>query len=83
MGGMSSVGVFLRDPSSYLYEFWRKTTENSEWLGQQAQPGIEHGTSHLPVLECRTTDGANDKQFDIHALPGIQTQDLWCSSRLP
>ena len=43
-------GVFLRDPSPYLYEHWRKTTENSEWLGRQAQPGFEPGTSCLPVL---------------------------------
>ena len=24
MGGVPSVGVFLRDPSPYLREFWRK-----------------------------------------------------------
>ena len=29
-----------------------KTTENSERLGQQAQPGIETGTSRLPVLSA-------------------------------
>ena len=50
MGGMPSVGIFLRDPSPYLREFWRKTTENSERLGRQARPGIEPGTSRLPVL---------------------------------
>ena len=49
MGGMSSVGVFLRDPSLYLRKFRRKTTKNSERLGRQARPGIEHDTSRLPV----------------------------------
>ena len=32
-GEMPTVEVFLRDPSPYLHGFWRKTTENSEWLG--------------------------------------------------
>ena len=27
-----------------------KTTENSERLGRQARPGLESGTSRLPVL---------------------------------
>ena len=31
-----------------------KTTENSERLGQQAQQGIEPGTSRQPVFEYRT-----------------------------
>ena len=31
-----------------------KTTENSEQLGRQVRPGIEPGTSRLPVLERRT-----------------------------
>ena len=29
-----------------------KNTENSERLGRQVLPGIEHGTSHLPVLRA-------------------------------
>ena len=40
MGGMTSVGVFLRDPSLYLSE---KTSENSTRLDRQARPGTEHG----------------------------------------
>ena len=48
VGGMPSVGVFLRDPSPYLREFRRKTAENSERLGRQARPSIEPGTSRLP-----------------------------------
>ena len=47
-GGMSSVRVFLRDPNPRVLE---KTTENSEQLGRQARPGIEPGTSRLPVFE--------------------------------
>ena len=50
MGGMSSVDVFLRNPSPYLCEFRRKTTENSEQLGQQARPGIEPVTFRQSVL---------------------------------
>ena len=46
MGGMPSVGVFLRGPSPYS----EKTTENSERLGRQARPGFEPGNSRLPVL---------------------------------
>ena len=29
-----------------------KTTENSKWLGRQARPGIQPGTSHLAVLRA-------------------------------
>ena len=50
MGAMPSVGVFLRDPSPYLREFRRKTTENSERLGRQARPRFVPGTSRLPAL---------------------------------
>ena len=32
-----------------------KTTENSERPGRQARPGIEPGTSRLPVFERRIT----------------------------
>ena len=49
-GRVCSVGIFPRGPSQYLLEFRRKTTENSEWLSRQARPGIESGTSCLPVL---------------------------------
>ena len=50
MGGVPSVGVFLRDPSPYLREFRRKQRKNSERLGRQARPGFEPGTSRLPVF---------------------------------
>ena len=52
IGGVSFVGVFLKDPSLYLRKFWRKTTENSEQLGRQARPGFEPGTSRLPALRA-------------------------------
>ena len=43
-----------RPPSEPFYEILsrvsKKTKENSEWLGQQTRPGIEPGTSRLPVL---------------------------------
>ena len=44
--------IFLRDSNSYLCEFWKESTENSERLGQQARSGIEPGTSRLPVLNA-------------------------------
>ena len=44
MGGVPSMGVFLRDPRG-TPRVSEKTTENSERLGQQARPGIERGTS--------------------------------------
>ena len=49
IGGMPSVGIFLRDPSQYLRKF---RTENSERLGRQARLGFEPGTSRLPVLSA-------------------------------
>ena len=52
VGGVSSVGVFLRDPSPYLRKVQEKTTENSERLGRQERLGIEPGTSHLPALSA-------------------------------
>ena len=36
IGGMPSVGVFLRDPKPYLTRVSKKITENSEQLGRQA-----------------------------------------------
>ena len=53
IGEMPSMGVFQREPSPYLHKFQRKTTENSEWLSQQAWQGIEHGTSCLSVLRVK------------------------------
>ena len=52
-----------------------KTTGNSERLDRQARPGIEPGTSRLPVYSA-AIGGGKDGQFDVHALPGIRTQDL-------
>ena len=51
MEDMSSVGVFLRDPSPYIREIRRKPRKNSEWLGPQERPGNDPGTFRLPVLE--------------------------------
>ena len=45
-----SIGVFLKDPSSYLSECWR----NPEWLSRQERPGFEPGTSRLLVLSFYT-----------------------------
>ena len=49
-GRVPSEGVFLRDPRQYLFEFRKKNTENSEWLGRQVRPRSEPGTSRLSVL---------------------------------
>ena len=50
-----------------------KTTENSERLGRQGQPGIEYGISHLSVLNAEHLSycwGARRDSFDMHVLPG-------------
>ena len=56
MGRVPSVRVFPRDLNPYLREFRRKPRarkpQNSERLGRQARPGIELGTSYLPVLSA-------------------------------
>ena len=54
IGGMPSVGVLLRDPSSYFTRVSEKTTENFERLGRQERPGFESGISRLPVLSVTT-----------------------------
>ena len=41
--------AFLKDSNQYFTRVSKKTTENSEWLDRQAQPGIEPGTSHLSL----------------------------------
>ena len=48
IGGVPSLGFFLRERVP------KKTTENSEWLGQQARPGFEPGTPRLPILSVTT-----------------------------
>ena len=48
MGGMPSVGVFLRD-SIVFTGVPEKITENPERLGRQARPEFEPDTSRLLV----------------------------------
>ena len=43
---------FLRYLNPYLKEFRKKTTENSEWLRRQTQPGIEPDNPRLTVLRA-------------------------------
>ena len=50
IGGVPSVGVFLRDPSPYLREFRRKPR-----LGRQVRPRFEPVTFRLPVLGATTS----------------------------
>ena len=47
--GVSSVGVFLRHPNTYLSKFWRK---NSERLGRQVRLEFEPDISRLPALRA-------------------------------
>ena len=66
--------AFLRDTSPYLRQFRRKPRKNSERLGRQARPGIEHCTSRLPVLKHRIAQplvGPRTDSFSIHTLTGI------------
>ena len=52
MGGVPSVGVFLRNPCPYLRVFLRKPGANL--LDRQARPEIKPGTSRLQAFERRT-----------------------------
>ena len=71
MGWMPSVAIFLRDPSPYLREFRRKPVKTPNRQVNKHDPGVEPGTS------------LKYGQFNVHALAGIRTQNLRCSSRLP
>ena len=47
------MGVFLRDPSTYLHEFQReprKTPNEMVSDGRQGRPWFEPGSSRIPVL---------------------------------
>ena len=46
--GVPSVEVFLRDPSSYLREFWR-----NHGILRTVRPGIELGTKPLSALSAK------------------------------
>ena len=72
------MGVFLRDPSPYLREFRRKLRT------ARSTSATEEWTWHLPSTSfwAQPLVGRRTDSFDIHALPGIRTRDLWCSSRL-
>ena len=50
MGGVPTVGIFLRDNNPYLWGFFEKTTENSERLVRRTRPGIESVMSCVPIL---------------------------------
>ena len=43
MGAVRSVGVSLRNPSPYLRELERKTTENPERLTTQGESSVASG----------------------------------------
>ena len=68
MGGVPSVGVFLRDPSPYLREFRRKLRKTPNLLGRQARPGFEPGASRFPVLSVTTQPVVGPKYFELISL---------------
>ena len=72
MGGVSSVGGLSKGSQPVFKRVSEKTTENSERLDRQAWPGIEPGTSRLPVQNRSVIGVAKDRQFDIRALPGVR-----------
>ena len=49
--GGGSVGIFLKDPTR-ITQVSEKITEIFEWLGRQARPRIEPGTSRQPILRA-------------------------------
>ena len=85
-GLVPSVGVFLRNSSPYSREFRRKTTENSERLGQQARPGIEPGTSCLLIFERRTTlplVGPRTDRLPSMPYPGFEPETFGVATGSP
>ena len=52
ISGVPSVGVFLSDSSPYLSEFPEKLRKTTERPSRHEWPGIEIGTSCLPVLHA-------------------------------
>ena len=73
MGGVPSVGGISKGPKPVFTSVSVKTTENSELLSRQAQPGIESGTSRLPVFERRTAHPLSGPRTDrFMPYPGFE-----------
>ena len=52
MGGVPSVGGLYKGSEPVFTGILKKTTENFERVGRQAQPRIEHGTSRQPISKA-------------------------------
>ena len=53
VGEMPSVGGLSKGSYSVFTRVLEKTTETSEGLDRQVRPGIEPGTSCLPILSAK------------------------------
>ena len=51
VGGMPSLGVFLRDPNPYLREIWRKTRKTPNGQADKRDRELNHAPA-LPVLSA-------------------------------
>ena len=76
------MGAFLRYPRLYLHEFRTKARKTPNGKVDKRDRGMNLAPPVCQFLSA-ATGGAKDRQLAIHALPGIQTRDLWFSSRLP
>ena len=71
--GVPYVLIFLKDFNPYLSEFRRKPWKTPKGLDRQAQPGIESGTSRLPVFERRTAHPLSGPRTDrFMPYPGFE-----------
>ena len=81
----SLKGVFLKDTTTYLWEFWRKPrkipigyVDKQNWGLNLALPVYQFwAQNHTAIV------GAKDGQFNIQASHGVRTWELRYSSRLP
>ena len=77
MGGVPSRGGLSMGSQSVFTSVSEKTTENSERLGRQARPGVEPGTSRLPIFERKTAQllvGPRTYSLTSMLYPGIEPE---------
>ena len=55
ISGVPSVGVFLRDPSPYLREFWRKPRKTPNGYVDKRDQRLKPASPIYPFFESRTS----------------------------
>ena len=72
-------GVFLRDPSPYIREFRKKTPKTPKSYVDKRERWMNL-VSPVYLFLSSAIGVAYIGWFDIHALTGIRTRDLWGST---